>query len=56
MTVAAEESDLAQEVFLPIPADTLRPRHEVVIVSAEAVKMKFEAMRRAANSTAAAKD
>jgi hypothetical protein len=48
MAAAAEESNLAQEVFLPIPADPLRPRHEVVGVRADTVKMKFEEMRRAA--------
>lgn len=54
MASAAEESDLTQEVFLPIPPDALRPRHEVVVVSADAVKMKFEAMRAAADGATTA--
>ena len=54
MTVATKESDLAQEVFGPIPPHTLRPGHEVVVVSLESAKMKFEEMRRAASLAAAA--
>jgi hypothetical protein len=48
MATAAQESDLAQEVFLPIPANALRPVHSVVVISAAAMKMKFEELRRAA--------
>lgn len=48
MTAAAEESNLAQEVFSPVPPDPLRPRHRVVVVSTDAIKMKFEEMRAAA--------
>jgi hypothetical protein len=54
MAAAAEESNLAQEVFLPIPADPLRPRHVVVVVGSDAVKMKFDAMYRAAGFAAPA--
>lgn len=55
MTAAAEQSDVAQEVFLPVPTDPFRPRHKVVVISADAVKMKFEAMRRAAGVATPAK-
>jgi hypothetical protein len=51
MAIAAQQSDEAQEVLLPIPADTLRPRHKVMVISADAMKMKFEEMRRAAGLT-----
>lgn len=48
MASAAEQSDLAQEVFLPIPANALRPRHKVVVVAMKPSKVKFESLARAA--------
>jgi hypothetical protein len=48
MASAAEESDLTQEVFLPVPADPLRPGHAVMTITDEAAKVKFQAMRVAA--------
>lgn len=48
MASAAEESDLTQEVLLPVPPNAFRPSHSVVPVTDEAAKVKFQAMRVAA--------
>jgi hypothetical protein len=48
MAAAAEESDLTQEVFLPVPTDPLRPCHAVMTITDESAKVKFQAMRVAA--------
>ena len=54
MAAAAEESDLAQEVFLPIPTDSLRPAHPVMILRTDPPEIKFEKIRRTAELAAAA--
>jgi hypothetical protein len=48
MAAAAKESDLTQEVFLPVPTDAFRPSHSVMTITDEAAKVKFQAMRVAA--------
>lgn len=54
MAIAAEESDVAQQVLPPIPADTNIPRHPVMPFAILPAKVKFQIIRRfAAGATAA---
>jgi hypothetical protein len=55
MAAAAEESDLTLEVLGPVPSDSHRPRHPVMVISARAVKVKFECMYASAGLTRPAK-
>ena len=54
MAAAAEESDLTQEVFLPIPPNSLRPAHPVMILASDPPEIKFQKIRLTAELAAAA--
>lgn len=42
MTAFAKQLEITKKVLLPIPADTLRPRHQVMLWSTRLDAVKFE--------------